>query len=163
MKRKKLRRDPLSESTEYLKTGKVTFDKETILKKQLGINLALVGLADDSAQRLQRISQALRFAEDKIFTKEYIQNLSPEDVVALWKLAQSSGDKERSFLAEVRKYLDWNDLGTQLDLSLVDGKNPADEEDEDGEQPREVRENTATLLSIMSKISANAKKTGTDD
>lgn len=164
MERKKLRRDSLEESIKYLNDGTIVFDKESILKKQLGINLVLVSLADDSANRLHRISQALRIAEDKIFNKEYIQNLEPEDVLSLWKLAQTSGDKERAFLSEVRKYLDWSDLGDQLDLSTVgNGTRKLDAKEPDEKEvkaTKELRENTAEILSLMSRLNSK-KQTGT--
>lgn len=152
MKRKKLRRDSLTNSITYLKEGKLVDHKEAITQKKLGINLLLVDLADDAAHRLHRISETLRISEEIIFSKDYIQKLPPDEVLSIWKQLTKCSDKERQFVSALHNYLDWDDMSLQLDLCTKSNTPPPAESG-----ARALREDSAEILSLLSRLDAKKK------
>lgn len=85
--------------------------------KSLGLQIALVGLGEFQAKRLQGITKVIDILEERIFNVKTIGDLRANDLIFLYKLVQDNLTKATDYISNMMLKLDWNRLETNL-LSL---------------------------------------------
>lgn len=123
--RKKLKASLTHDGVETIETALSTLaakrhDPNTsMIAKEFGLGLALIGAAEVQTKRLIRLGTALEIIESELYSPDRLKLLKPLQLVALYKLSSEAMRDSGKYLADINKTLDWDRMqehATTLDL-----------------------------------------------
>ena len=155
MERKKLNNNEIKDAVNFLKTGNTTIDREGLKRKEVGLSLVMLSLAEATSRRMTRLTRALEQVEERIFDEENMKNFTPYEIIGLYKLACQSMEKGSDYIKTVVGSLDWGELELQIELASK-GKLEGKEVDEIGKN--ELAESAGSLLSLISSFKEAEQK-----
>lgn len=82
--------------------------------KEVGLNLALFGLAEKQAERLSKIAPLVMELEELVFDSDKLRNFSPVQVLEIYKLAVQAQKESADYIKTSIKSIDWAGVEAQL-------------------------------------------------
>lgn len=83
-------------------------------KKELGLQYALLGLAEAHAKRIRNLVPLISMIEENVFNEETIRNFDPSKLVALYQLGTQVLNDSSTYVKSVVKSVDWASIEAQL-------------------------------------------------
>lgn len=91
--------------------------------KGLGLNLILLALAEVQSKRICDLSNAVLSLEHKVFNKDVIANLDPNNAVGYYNMASKALDSASDYIKQITNFTDWELLESQL-VTIAEDDNP---------------------------------------
>lgn len=92
------------------------FSKETIGKSKISMSLTLINIAIKSIPRIVKLSKYTDKLEEKIFDEKRLVELSHEEAIDLYMLANSRISQSIDFTSRVLNGIKWSDLENAIVL-----------------------------------------------
>ncbi|QIG71471.1 hypothetical protein EVB32_359 [Rhizobium phage RHph_TM39] len=115
--------------------------------KEVGLQLALFGLAEVQAKRVSNLSALVYNLESQVFSEDTIRNLEPSKLVGLYKMGVEALNESSSYVRSTLKSIDWGNVEAQL-LALA-ATDPAD-------KTQAGTDVQAIVSAILSNLNVNA-------
>ena len=115
--------------------------------KGLGLHLVLLGLAEVQARRVATLSNVLINLEEKVFSKDILDNVSPDKLIGLYRMALDSLNDSSGYIKDLVKFVDFKFI--EESMLVIDSLDEAvDKSDQlDDTSARKIAEE---ILKIMS-------------
>lgn len=92
------------------------FSKETIGKSKISMSLTLINIAIKSIPRIVKLNKFTDKLEEKIFDEKRLLELSHEEAIDLYMLANSRINQSIDFTSRVLNGIKWSDLENAIVL-----------------------------------------------
>jgi hypothetical protein len=99
--------------------------------RELGLNIVLLGLAENYARRLSKLSQIVEMIEDKLIDESVIDELPPDRLLGLHRMSRESLDSSYGYIRQVLGSVNWSQFEAQLLTAQSEDKSPKSSTDQD--------------------------------
>ena len=92
----------------------------TLKIQELGLNILLIKIINNEAERLKKLESARVALENDIFDENIFESLTPSEKIQRYQLALQSIQSSTAIVSSSSKEISWGDIETRLQILTTD-------------------------------------------